>query len=216
MMSAGVFGIPGFRAAFSTLFLNPLYRETAKICRNLGIADLLRVSVSDDPYGAVLWDRLEIAYSPLSVSGMNLCKGEESRLSCVTRPQGAVLLYFVLSALRREDRMEVLREAGRVGRHVILVDYRNPERNLDIPAVLAARALNRLAGRDRRECCRDFYRHNAVEGMTAALYTFAAKEAAEQSLENAGQGGTARYGGVLFRKPVLGGAASLIVWKTVR
>ncbi len=200
-----MFGCPDFCTALSVLFLEPIYRETASICRDLGCRGLSAVSLSDTPRENILFSRLESVCSSLLVGRVNLRSRERFCLPCIKGIRDALLFCFVLSSLRRDVRMKVLREACRVGRHVFLVDYRNPERNLDIPAVLAARGLHHLGGRVRRERYRAFCRDNAVEGMAAMLGTF-----------NAGQGGSIRSGDLLMRKPVLGGAASFIVWRAVR
>lgn len=207
-------------------FLTPLRRQIVEVCRGTGSRSVLDIGYGT-PCAALRKAGLsckgfDISSFLMDANGTRLChnelmSGDVCCLPFAEQSQDAVILCLVLHSIPLAARLKVLQEACRVGRIVVLVDYRNAERNLDGPAVLLVRYLEYLTGKEQRTLCRDFYRRNAIEGVVAMLREGTAEHQSRERLrKTTGQGGPGSFDGLLLRRPTLGGAASLIVWQPNR
>lgn len=209
-------------------FLIPLRREIVHVCRSAGIQSVLDIGCGTGAQCAALRKAglnskgLDISSSMVGAAGTRfgnneLIRGDARCLPFADQSEDAVVLCLMLHSIPQADRLKVLQEACRVGRIVVLADYRNAERNLDGPAVLLVRCVEYLAGREHRALCRDFYKRNAVEGIVALLREGLPEQQSRERIHTTtGQGGPRSFDGLLLRRPTLGGAASLIVWKSNR
>lgn len=76
-----------------------------------------------------------------------------------------VVLSLALHEMPEEMRRGALAEAVRVASRVLLVDYRLPERNIDVPAALLAHLVERIVGGEHYRNYREFMACGAVEGL---------------------------------------------------
>jgi len=74
------------------------------------------------------------------------------------------LTSLIIHELPHELRLQILNEAKKCAKYLILVEYVLPERNLAIPASLLVHIVERLAGKRHYKCYGDFMRRGAIEG----------------------------------------------------
>lgn len=103
--------------------------------------------------------------------------------------QGAAVLSFVLHGAEWSAAHELMRVARESAPYLLVLDYRQPERNLDFPAVWLAGGAERLHGNARhRAAWRQFMARGGIEAFVHAP---------------------------LHRSPLCGGAASLVLMASV-
>ena len=203
-----------------TPFLHSLRADVARSCRDFELRSVVDVGCGT---GAQC---LRLQKSGLRCFGVDpspamravageklntLIAADACRLPLADQCCDAALLSLVLHTMPPEARLPALREACRVGRHVLVIDFRNPERNLDTPAALLVRAVERLMEGGHYACYRNFMKQRAVEGLIEQL-----RHGPEQPGSAGEQGAPAPEGEVILRRPVLGGAASLLIWRSRR
>lgn len=120
-----------------------------------------------------------------------LVQGDALHLPFRNKSVDAVLLSLILHQMDEVSHRSVLREALRVGRHVIIADYRTPERNLDYMGFCVARFFERLAGSAHYAHYKVFLKQGGIEGCLHPRHGTASR--------------------ITYREPVLLGAATLLV-----
>lgn len=186
--------------------LEPLLKSfraaVTRVCREQGCSHVLDVGCGPAMQGARLAEAgiactgMDNAPAMLAVArrlaqqkpNLEIIEGEALHLPFATRSLDTVLVSLMLHQMSEEARRAALSEALRVGRRVMLVDYRQPERNLDYGGFWLARGVERLAGGVHYRYYRQFMQKGGLEGLVF--------------------GCPAR---VLYREPVLMGAASIVV-----
>lgn len=99
------------------------------------------------------------------------------------------MLPFVLHGAEWDAAQELMRAARESAPYLLILDYRQPERNLDFPAVWLAGGAERLHGNARhRTAWRHFMARGGIEAFVHAP---------------------------LHRAPLCGGAASLVLMASV-
>lgn len=124
--------------------------------------------------------------------------GDVTMLPFADQSFDVTLLSLVLHQLDPSERQRAFAEALRVGRTVLLVDYRLPERNMDYPAHGLSRLAERLAGRDHHARFLHYLGEGGLEGLLSKNLD-PRQRTADSALD------------VLHRMPLLGGALSLVL-----
>lgn len=94
-----------------------------------------------------------------------LLRADACRLPFPDDAFDGVVLSLALHEMPEDVRRRALDEAARVAPSVLLVDYRLPERNIDMPAALLAHLVERIVGGEHYRNYRHFMARGAVEGL---------------------------------------------------
>lgn len=170
-------------------FFKKLHQEIVKVCARFKLMSMLEFSCETTEQRIGRHAQQKVSWLEHETIYLNDVTTSHSK-SFQDQSFDVSLVRFVLHTQKQQEQKKIIAEMRHRAAHILLIEYVLPERNLDIPACIAARTAEHLQGKKSYASFKDYMYHGALQGL---IYS--------QGLE------------VEHRQRVLWGAANLILCK---